>query len=90
MPVFYSPIPQNLRMGLASVGGSVFTNNRTGDFSSDYNKDQDDKTGRPVACYNIGSTVCCIMPVSNIFGGFVLGKYLIYFWRVCIFRKAFV
>ncbi|XP_014015490.1 transmembrane protein 17A isoform X1 [Salmo salar] len=44
MPVFYSPIPQNLRMGLASVGGSVFTNNRTGDFSSDYNKDQDDKT----------------------------------------------
>ncbi|XP_070992271.1 transmembrane protein 17A isoform X2 [Oncorhynchus clarkii lewisi] len=48
MPVFYSPIPQNLRMGLASVGGSVFTNNRTGDFSSDYNKDQDDKTDDPV------------------------------------------
>uniref|UniRef100_A0A673YSC7 Uncharacterized protein n=1 Tax=Salmo trutta TaxID=8032 RepID=A0A673YSC7_SALTR len=44
MPVFYSPTPKNLHMGLASVSGSVFTNNRTGDFSSDYNKEQDDKT----------------------------------------------
>uniref|UniRef100_A0A8C8G1M8 Uncharacterized protein n=1 Tax=Oncorhynchus tshawytscha TaxID=74940 RepID=A0A8C8G1M8_ONCTS len=44
MPVFYSPTPKNLHMGLASVSGSVFTNNRTGNFSSDYNREQDDKT----------------------------------------------
>uniref|UniRef100_A0A8C7UEW2 Uncharacterized protein n=1 Tax=Oncorhynchus mykiss TaxID=8022 RepID=A0A8C7UEW2_ONCMY len=44
MPVFYSPTPKNLHMVLASVSGSVFTNNRTGDFSSDYNREQDDKT----------------------------------------------
>uniref|UniRef100_A0A672IFR6 Transmembrane protein 17A-like n=1 Tax=Salarias fasciatus TaxID=181472 RepID=A0A672IFR6_SALFA len=31
MPVFYSPIPENLQMGLAYMGGSVFTNNRTAD-----------------------------------------------------------
>uniref|UniRef100_A0A8C5GN79 Transmembrane protein 17A-like n=1 Tax=Gouania willdenowi TaxID=441366 RepID=A0A8C5GN79_GOUWI len=31
MPVFYSPVPENLHMGLAYVGGSVFTNNRTAD-----------------------------------------------------------
>ncbi|XP_019908017.1 transmembrane protein 17A isoform X2 [Esox lucius] len=44
MPVFYSPIPMNLRMGLASLGGSVFSNNKTGDFNTDHNKEQDDKT----------------------------------------------
>ncbi|CAB1320149.1 unnamed protein product, partial [Coregonus sp. 'balchen'] len=32
----------------ASVGGSVFTNNRTGNFSSDYSKEQDDKTDAPL------------------------------------------
>ncbi|MBN3315688.1 TM17A protein, partial [Atractosteus spatula] len=31
MPVFYTPIPQNLRLGLAYVSGSVFTHNRTQD-----------------------------------------------------------
>ncbi|KAI7813056.1 transmembrane protein 17A [Triplophysa rosa] len=31
MPVFYTPIPQNLRVGLANVSGSVFLNNRTRD-----------------------------------------------------------
>ncbi|XP_030647599.1 transmembrane protein 17A [Chanos chanos] len=31
MPVFYTPIPQNLRVGLAHVSGSVFANNRTRD-----------------------------------------------------------
>ncbi|XP_029916052.1 transmembrane protein 17A [Myripristis murdjan] len=42
MPVFYSPVPQNLRMGLAYVGGSVFTNNRTAD--SDFTREQDDRS----------------------------------------------
>ncbi|KAM3868470.1 transmembrane protein 17A [Diretmus argenteus] len=42
MPVFYSPVPQNLRMGLAYVGSSVFTNNRTGD--SDFTREQDDRS----------------------------------------------
>ncbi|XP_039515648.1 transmembrane protein 17A [Pimephales promelas] len=39
MPVFYTPIPQNLRVGLANVSGSVFINNRTrdsGDFRDPY------------------------------------------------------
>uniref|UniRef100_A0A3B4UXW4 Zgc:112294 n=1 Tax=Seriola dumerili TaxID=41447 RepID=A0A3B4UXW4_SERDU len=40
MPVFYSPVPENLHMGLAYMGGSVFTNNRTAD--SDFTRDQDD------------------------------------------------
>ncbi|XP_043096056.1 transmembrane protein 17A [Puntigrus tetrazona] len=31
MPVFYTPVPQNLRVGLANVSGSVFINNRTRD-----------------------------------------------------------
>ncbi|XP_036382124.1 transmembrane protein 17A [Megalops cyprinoides] len=31
MPVFYTPIPQNLRLGLAYASGSIFGNNRTGD-----------------------------------------------------------
>uniref|UniRef100_A0A8C5GNW1 Transmembrane protein 17A-like n=1 Tax=Gouania willdenowi TaxID=441366 RepID=A0A8C5GNW1_GOUWI len=40
MPVFYSPVPENLHMGLAYVGGSVFTNNRTAD--SDFTREQED------------------------------------------------
>uniref|UniRef100_A0A672IHD9 Transmembrane protein 17A-like n=1 Tax=Salarias fasciatus TaxID=181472 RepID=A0A672IHD9_SALFA len=40
MPVFYSPIPENLQMGLAYMGGSVFTNNRTAD--SDFKRQQED------------------------------------------------
>ncbi|XP_051981639.1 transmembrane protein 17A isoform X2 [Xyrauchen texanus] len=39
MPVFYTPIPQNLRVGLANISGSVFINNRTrdsGDFRDPY------------------------------------------------------
>ncbi|XP_040010565.1 transmembrane protein 17A [Xiphias gladius] len=40
MPVFYSPVPENLQMGLAYMGGSVFTNNRTAD--SDFTREQDD------------------------------------------------
>ncbi|XP_056312822.1 transmembrane protein 17A [Danio aesculapii] len=35
MPVFYTSIPQNLRVGLANVSGSVFINNRTRD-SADF------------------------------------------------------
>ncbi|XP_061115429.1 transmembrane protein 17A [Conger conger] len=31
MPVHFTPIPQNLRLGLAYASGSVFGNNRTGD-----------------------------------------------------------
>ncbi|XP_066509141.1 transmembrane protein 17A-like [Hoplias malabaricus] len=31
MPVFYTPIPQNLRVGLAHASSSVFINNRTRD-----------------------------------------------------------
>ncbi|KAL4636102.1 transmembrane protein 17A-like [Arapaima gigas] len=31
MPVYYTPIPQNLRLGLAYASGSVFTHNRTFD-----------------------------------------------------------
>uniref|UniRef100_UPI003AAB4F08 transmembrane protein 17A n=1 Tax=Centroberyx gerrardi TaxID=166262 RepID=UPI003AAB4F08 len=42
MPVFYSPVSQNLRMGLAYVGSSVFTNNRTGD--GDFPREQDDRS----------------------------------------------
>uniref|UniRef100_A0A3P9JPT7 Zgc:112294 n=1 Tax=Oryzias latipes TaxID=8090 RepID=A0A3P9JPT7_ORYLA len=37
MPVFYSPVPENLQMGLTSMGGSVFTNNRTAD--SDFGRE---------------------------------------------------
>uniref|UniRef100_A0A8C3ANQ1 Zgc:112294 n=1 Tax=Cyclopterus lumpus TaxID=8103 RepID=A0A8C3ANQ1_CYCLU len=40
MPVFYSPVPESLQMGLAYVGGSVFTNNRTAD--SDSTRDHND------------------------------------------------
>ncbi|KAM4616307.1 transmembrane protein 17A [Polymixia lowei] len=42
MPVFYAPVPQNVRMGLAYVGGSVFTNNRTAD--SDFTREQEDRS----------------------------------------------
>uniref|UniRef100_A0AAQ6IGD7 Transmembrane protein 17A n=1 Tax=Anabas testudineus TaxID=64144 RepID=A0AAQ6IGD7_ANATE len=31
MPVFYSPLPENLQMSLAYMGGSAFTHNRTAD-----------------------------------------------------------
>ncbi|XP_005743133.1 transmembrane protein 17A [Pundamilia nyererei] len=40
MPVFYSPVPENLPLGLVSMGGSVFTNNRTAD--SDFTREQED------------------------------------------------
>ncbi|XP_061585845.1 transmembrane protein 17A [Cololabis saira] len=40
MPVFYSPVAENLQMGLAYMGGSVLTNNRTAD--SDFTRDQED------------------------------------------------
>ncbi|XP_072289395.1 transmembrane protein 17A isoform X2 [Eucyclogobius newberryi] len=39
MPVFHSPLPENLHMGLAYMGSSVFTNNRTAD--SDYPREQE-------------------------------------------------
>ncbi|KAG9339595.1 hypothetical protein JZ751_023486 [Albula glossodonta] len=42
MPVFYTPIPQNLRLGLAYASGSVFGNNRTGDAL-----EQNENTGNP-------------------------------------------
>ncbi|KAJ8380145.1 hypothetical protein SKAU_G00009230 [Synaphobranchus kaupii] len=40
MPVYYTPIPQNLRLGLAYASGSVFGNNRTGD-----SQEQNDNAG---------------------------------------------
>ncbi|XP_060894385.1 transmembrane protein 17A isoform X2 [Labrus mixtus] len=40
MPVFYSPVPENLQLGLSYMGGSVFTNNRTAD--SDFSREQED------------------------------------------------
>ncbi|KAM6930981.1 transmembrane protein 17A [Xenentodon cancila] len=40
MPVFYSPVAENLQMGLAYMGGSVVTNNRTAD--SDFPREQED------------------------------------------------
>uniref|UniRef100_A0A3Q4HKA8 Zgc:112294 n=1 Tax=Neolamprologus brichardi TaxID=32507 RepID=A0A3Q4HKA8_NEOBR len=40
MPVFYSPVPENLPVGLVYMGGSVFTNNRTAD--SDFTREQED------------------------------------------------
>ncbi|KAF3695464.1 Transmembrane protein 17A [Channa argus] len=40
MPVFYSPLPENLQMSLTYMGGSVFTNNRTTD--GDFTKEQED------------------------------------------------
>lgn len=46
MPVFYTPIPQNLRVGLANVSGSVFLNNRTRDSEDlrDFNQDNEGET----------------------------------------------
>lgn len=43
MPVFYSPVPEKLQVGLAYVGGSVFSNNRTAD--SDFSREQEDASG---------------------------------------------
>uniref|UniRef100_A0A673CNL2 Zgc:112294 n=1 Tax=Sphaeramia orbicularis TaxID=375764 RepID=A0A673CNL2_9TELE len=40
MPVFYSSVPENLQLGLAYVGSSVFTNNRTAD--SDFTREQEE------------------------------------------------
>ncbi|KAM8887268.1 transmembrane protein 17A isoform 2-T2 [Spinachia spinachia] len=40
MPVFYSPVPEKLQVGLAYVGGSVFSHNRTAD--SDFSREQED------------------------------------------------
>ncbi|KAF6735381.1 Transmembrane protein 17A [Oryzias melastigma] len=40
MPVFYSPVPETLQMGLTYTGGSVFTNNRTAD--SDFSREPED------------------------------------------------
>ncbi|KAM8887269.1 transmembrane protein 17A isoform 3-T3 [Spinachia spinachia] len=43
MPVFYSPVPEKLQVGLAYVGGSVFSHNRTAD--SDFSREQEDASG---------------------------------------------
>lgn len=43
MPVYYSPVAENLQMGLTYMGGSVFTNNRTAD--SDFTREQEDASG---------------------------------------------
>ncbi|XP_026177863.1 transmembrane protein 17A isoform X1 [Mastacembelus armatus] len=40
MPVFYSPVPENLQMGLSHTGALVFNNNRTAD--SDFTREQED------------------------------------------------
>ncbi|XP_061879975.1 uncharacterized protein LOC133631828 isoform X1 [Entelurus aequoreus] len=42
MPVFYSPLSENLRVGLAHVGSSVWTSNRTAEHLG---KDHDDHSG---------------------------------------------
>lgn len=42
MPVFYSPVPE-MQMGLAYMGSSVFTNNRTA--NSDFTREQEDASG---------------------------------------------
>lgn len=42
MPVFYSPVPE-MQMGLAYMGSSVFTNNRTA--NSDFTREQEDTSG---------------------------------------------
>ncbi|XP_068616964.1 transmembrane protein 17A [Brachionichthys hirsutus] len=40
MPAYYSSVPENLQTGLAYLGGSVFTNNRTAD--SDFTREQEE------------------------------------------------
>ncbi|KAJ0068058.1 hypothetical protein NL108_015475 [Boleophthalmus pectinirostris] len=49
MPVFYSPVPENIHMGLAYMGSSVFTNNRTAD--SDYPREQEDTFGNELVSH---------------------------------------
>uniref|UniRef100_A0A671QSH5 Transmembrane protein 17A-like n=1 Tax=Sinocyclocheilus anshuiensis TaxID=1608454 RepID=A0A671QSH5_9TELE len=51
MPVFYTPIPQNLRVGLANVSGSVFINNRTRD-SGHFRDPYQDHEGETSAKHN--------------------------------------
>uniref|UniRef100_A0A8D3AIN0 Zgc:112294 n=1 Tax=Scophthalmus maximus TaxID=52904 RepID=A0A8D3AIN0_SCOMX len=50
MPVFYPPVPENLQMGLAYMGGAVFTSNRTAD--SDVTREQEDASGRSPPAQN--------------------------------------
>ncbi|XP_063050270.1 transmembrane protein 17A [Engraulis encrasicolus] len=49
MPVFYTPLPRNIRMGLANLSGSVFANNRTRD-TSDF-RDNSDKADNEVVAH---------------------------------------
>ncbi|XP_062399841.1 transmembrane protein 17A [Sardina pilchardus] len=49
MPVFYTPLPQNIRLGLANLSGSVFANNRTRD-SCDF-RDNSDKADNEVVAH---------------------------------------
>ncbi|KAL2092268.1 hypothetical protein ACEWY4_012066 [Coilia grayii] len=49
MPVFYTPLPRNIRMGLANLSGSVFANNRTRD-SCDF-RDNSDKADNEVVAH---------------------------------------
>lgn len=60
MPVFYSPVPE-MQMGLAYIGGSVFTNNRTAD--SDFTREQEDTSGlSPVQLdFNYNVVYCSTM-----------------------------
>ncbi|XP_064209697.1 transmembrane protein 17A [Anguilla rostrata] len=46
MPVYYTPIPRNLRLGLAYASGSVFGNNRTGD-----SQEQNDNSANEVVSH---------------------------------------
>ncbi|XP_031425811.1 transmembrane protein 17A [Clupea harengus] len=49
MPVFYTPLPRNIRLGLANLSGSVFANNRTRD-SYDF-RDNSDKADNEVVAH---------------------------------------
>ncbi|XP_028852538.1 transmembrane protein 17A [Denticeps clupeoides] len=48
MPVFYTPLPRNIRLGLANLSGSVFVNNRTRD-SCDFRDHRDNADNELVA-----------------------------------------
>uniref|UniRef100_A0A8C1R0U3 Zgc:112294 n=1 Tax=Cyprinus carpio TaxID=7962 RepID=A0A8C1R0U3_CYPCA len=61
MPVFYTPIPQNLRVGLANVSGSVFINNRTRD-SGDFRDPYQDNEGETSSKHNANDSTFSYLP----------------------------
>lgn len=67
MPVFYTPIPHNLRVGLAHVSGSVFINNRTRD-SGDFRDPYQDNEGETSAKDNANAKDCtaCLCHIAQV------------------------